>query len=186
MRIASALGYAYALAGHVAEAFPLLERVLEEAERAGCLAAQAFCVTWRSEASLVAGHREEVCASAPRALARTPQGRGHEAWALRLLGERAAQCHPLGGEPAEAPYRQALALADALGMRPLQAHGHLSLGTLYATTGQREQARAELSTAIAIYRAMAMTFWLPQAAVVLAHGEERYRPGWCLVRRKAV
>jgi len=48
-------------------------------------------------------------------------------------------------------------LADALGMRPLQAHGHLSLGTLYTATGQREQARAELSTAIAMYRAMAMT-----------------------------
>ena len=33
-------------------------------------------------------------------------------------------------------------------MRPLQAHCHRGLGTLYATTGQREQARAELSTAI--------------------------------------
>jgi hypothetical protein len=40
-------------------------------------------------------------------------------------------------------------------------------------TGQREQARAELSTAIEMYRAMEMTFWLPQAAVALAHVEER-------------
>ena len=51
-------------------------------------------------------------------------------------------------EQAEAHYQQALALAEELGMRPLQAHCHLGLGTLYATTGQREQARAELSTAI--------------------------------------
>jgi Flp pilus assembly protein TadD len=53
-------------------------------------------------------------------------------------------------------------------MHPLQAHCHRGLGTLYATTGQREQARAELSTAIALYRAMDMAFWLPQAEVVLA------------------
>jgi hypothetical protein len=53
-------------------------------------------------------------------------------------------------------------------MRPLQAHCHLSLGTLYATTGQRQQARAALSTAIALYRTMEMTFWLPQAEAALA------------------
>ena len=66
-------------------------------------------------------------------------------------------------EQAEAHYRQALALAEALGMRPLQAHCHRGLGTLYAKIGRREQARAELSTAIDLYRAMEMTFWLPQA-----------------------
>ncbi len=33
--------------------------------------------------------------------------------------------------------------------------------------GQREQARAELSTAIELYRAMEMTFWLRQAEVAL-------------------
>ena len=32
-------------------------------------------------------------------------------------------------------------------MRPLQAHCHRGLGTLYATTGQQEQARTALSTA---------------------------------------
>ena len=40
--------------------------------------------------------------------------------------------------PAEASYCQALALAEELGMRPLQAHCHRGLGTLYATTGQRK------------------------------------------------
>ena len=42
-------------------------------------------------------------------------------------------------------------------MRPLQAHCHRGLGTLYATIGQQEQARAELSAAIVLYRAMDMT-----------------------------
>jgi hypothetical protein len=48
-------------------------------------------------------------------------------------------------------------------MLSLQAHCHHSLGTLYAKTGRREQARTELSAAIDRYRAMGMTFWLPQA-----------------------
>ena len=53
-------------------------------------------------------------------------------------------------------------------MRPLLTHCQRALGTLYAVTGQREQARTELSTAIALYRAMDMTFWLPQAEATLA------------------
>ena len=94
--------------------------------------------------------------------------RGHEAYALRLLSEFHTHRDPPEVEAAETHYRQALALAEELGMRPLQAHCHLGLGTLYTRTGQREQARAELSTAIALYRAMDMHFWLPQAEAALA------------------
>jgi hypothetical protein len=65
-------------------------------------------------------------------------------------------------------YRQALALAEDLGMRPLQAHCYLGLGTLYAQTGQREQTRAALTSAIDLYRTMDMTFRLPQAEAALA------------------
>jgi hypothetical protein len=53
-------------------------------------------------------------------------------------------------------------------MRPLVAHCHLGLDTLSAKTGQREQAHAELSTAIDLYWDMDMPFWLPQAEAVLA------------------
>jgi hypothetical protein len=53
-------------------------------------------------------------------------------------------------------------------MRPLQAHCHRGLGTLYATTGQQEQARAELSAAMEMYRDMEMTFWLPETEAALA------------------
>jgi tetratricopeptide (TPR) repeat protein len=103
-------------------------------------------------------------------LARTHQERGHEAWILPLLGDIAAHCIPPEVMHAETYYRQALSLAEELGMRPLLAHCHRGLGTLYVTTGQREQACAELSTAIALYRAMDMTFWLPQTEATLAQG----------------
>jgi hypothetical protein len=58
-------------------------------------------------------------------------------------------------------------------MRPLQAHCHRGLGTLYAEIGRRELAHAELSTAIESDRAMDMTFWLPQAEAALAQVEGR-------------
>ena len=53
-------------------------------------------------------------------------------------------------------------------MRPLQAHCHRGLGTLYAKLGRPEQARAELAAAFELYRAMEMQFWLPQAEAALA------------------
>jgi hypothetical protein len=43
-------------------------------------------------------------------------------------------------------------------MPPLRAHCHFGCGTLYAKMGQRQQASAELSAAIELYRAMEMTF----------------------------
>jgi tetratricopeptide (TPR) repeat protein len=92
--------------------------------------------------------------------------------ALPLL-ERAVVLYPPDAAQAEAHYQQALTLADELGMRPFQAHCHLGLGRLYAKGEQREQARAELATAIALYRAMEMTFLLPQAEAALAQMEAR-------------
>ena len=119
---------------------------------------------------MLAGHLEEAHTLAGRALAhaREYQERGNQAYALHLLGEIATRREPPEIAQAEAHYRQALALAEELGMRPLAAHCHRGLGTLYATIGQQEQARAELSAAIVLYRAMDMTFWLPQTEAALA------------------
>ena len=44
--------------------------------------------------------------------------------------------------------------------------------TTYATTGQREQARAELSTAVDLYQAIEMTFWLPETEAAFAQVKE--------------
>jgi hypothetical protein len=65
-------------------------------------------------------------------------------------------------------YRQAFALAEDLGVRPLAAHCHRSLGELYIRLGRRDDTRVELSTAIARYRTMDMPFWLPQTEAALA------------------
>ena len=133
----------------------------------------AHWVALLGEVYLLTGRLEDANQRAVQALelSRAYKERGHEAWALRLLGEIAMHREPLEAEPAEDYYRQALTLAEELGMRPLVAHCHLGLGTLYAKIGRMEQARTELSTAIALYRAMEMTFWLPQAEAALAQVE---------------
>jgi class 3 adenylate cyclase/tetratricopeptide (TPR) repeat protein len=163
---ASFLGTAYTLAGRITDAVALIERTTTT-ERADI---QALCLLSLGEAQMLSGRLEEAHALAEQALtlARAHQERGNEAYALRLLGDIAAHRDPAERESAEAHYRQALALADEFGMRPLLAHCHLGVGTLYATTGHRQQAQAELSAAIALYRAMDMTFWLPQAEATLA------------------
>jgi class 3 adenylate cyclase/tetratricopeptide (TPR) repeat protein len=173
--VAATLGYAFTLADRVAEALPLLQQAAAQDPSRGMTAAYVRWVAYLSEAYLLTGRRDEATGLARSALAfaRDLKAQGNEAYALWLLGEIHTHQAPLEVEVAEGAYRQALALADKLGMRPLVAHCHLGLGTLYATTGQREQARTELSTAIELYRAMDMTFWLPQTEAALARVEGR-------------
>jgi class 3 adenylate cyclase/tetratricopeptide (TPR) repeat protein len=174
-RMAVPLGAAYTLGGRVADAVPLLTRAMEQATAIGRIDSQAFCCLSLGEAHLLAGRLEEAYTLAERALAlaHQHQEQGHQAYVLRLLGEIAARREPPERATAEAHCRQALALAEALGMRPLQAHCHLGLGTLYAKIGRHEQARTELSRAIELYKAMEMTLWLPQAEAALAQVEGR-------------
>jgi tetratricopeptide (TPR) repeat protein len=172
-RMAAALGAAYTLSGRVTDAVPLLTQALEQSIAMESIQFEALCSLHLGEAYLLAGRLEEAHPLTERALAhaRRRQERGKQAYTLRLLGEIAVHRNPPESALAEVHYQQALALAGELGMRPLQAHCHHGLGTLYAKADQREQARAALGTAIALYRAMEMTFWLPQAEATLAEVE---------------
>jgi len=173
--IAAALGATYTLGGRVADAVPLLTQALEQTMAMDIVRYQAFCHLPLGEAQLLAGRLEEAHAHAERALAhaREYQERGNQAYALRLLGDIAARREPPDSAPAEAHYQHALALAKELGMRPLQAHCHCSLGTLYSQTGHAALARAALATAIELYRAMDMASWLPAAETTLAQVERQ-------------
>ena len=170
---ASVLGSAYALSGCIAKALPLLEQAVEQGSTMGYMHNHAHRVVRLSEAYLLDNRPEEAKIYAVRAvdLAGTHKERGAQAYALRLLGEIALHRHPLDINEVETYYQQALTLADELGMRPLEAHCHRGLGTLYHQTGQSVQARAALSTALEMYRDMEMTFWLPETAAALADVE---------------
>jgi tetratricopeptide (TPR) repeat protein len=171
--VAAPLGAAYTLAGRTADALPLLEQAIEQAMARRFMLYHALWVVWLGEAYLFTSRLDEAYTQAQQALefSRAHQERGHAAYALRLLGEIIARRDPLEHTQAEAYYQQALALAEELGMRPLQAHCHLGLGTLYSCVGRVQQASADLGRAIALYRAMEMTFWLPQAEATLAQLE---------------
>jgi tetratricopeptide (TPR) repeat protein len=172
------LGYALALRGRLAEGRALLEEGISESLRTGGLHGQAHRLAWLSEVCRLAGRHDEAWQHARQALDLAPQlkDRGDEALALHQLGVVQAHADPPDAEQAAAHYQRALALADELGMRPLQAHGHRGLGTLYAKIDQRQQATAELSSAIELYRAMDMTFWLPEVEAALAEAVEVKRP----------
>ena len=122
-----------------------------------------------AEGYVLAGRVAEAMPLGQRAyeVSRAHKLPGHQAYALRLLGEIAVNGEPLDARQAEVHYRQALALADELGMRPLVAHCHLGLGKLYRRTGRRQEAQEHLTSATAMYREMGMTYWLEKAEVEL-------------------
>jgi tetratricopeptide (TPR) repeat protein len=125
------------------------------AGRVGALGGAYLLDGWLADATRIA--QEGLAAARQRG------ERGVEGHVLRLLGDIAAHPDRVEADTAEAHYRQALALAEALGLRPLLAHCHLGLGALYRRAGTREQAREHLTTAATMFGEMDMRHWLEQA-----------------------
>ncbi|HAM56494.1 MAG: hypothetical protein A2X51_10125 [Candidatus Rokubacteria bacterium GWC2_70_24] len=125
---------------------------------------------WLGEVNVLPGRIDDGMALGRRALAlaRERSERGNEVWALRAVAEAAAHADPPDAGTAEAHYREALALAEELGARPLAARCHLGLGRLHRKTTQPARAREHLTTAITMLREMGMALWLDQASTELA------------------
>jgi tetratricopeptide (TPR) repeat protein len=159
------VGAAYTLAGRVADGLPLLEQSMEQAASMGWKAEASPLAARLSEAYLEAGRIQDASELAARALelALEHRGRGHQAWALRLCGEIASRRDPPDLDQAEGHYRQALAVAEELEMRPLVGHCHLGLSRLYRQGVEQQQAQEHLTTAMSIFREMDMGFWLARA-----------------------
>ncbi len=163
------LSVAYAYIKRVDEALSLLDQVVDQATSEAPMVSQAMIIKNLSEVYLCVGRFADANELAARSLSlsRERKQRGIQAHALWVLSEIAIHRDPPDYHQATTHYHQALTLATELGMRPLQAHCHQGLGTLYHKTGQAEQARAALSTAIEMYREMEMTFWLPETEAAL-------------------
>ena len=171
---ATSLGSAYLWSGRAADAVPLLEEAVEAftAMRV-ILSVRSLSITSLAEAYLVLGRVADAREQAEQAvaLARAQRQRGWEGWGLKLLGDiyahEPAESEQGGAEQAGEVYRQALALATELGMRPLVAHCHFGLAKLYGRTSKREQARQHFTLATTMYREMDMQFWQEQAEAAL-------------------
>jgi tetratricopeptide (TPR) repeat protein len=116
-----------------------------------------------ARAGLVLGRLDDARRLVDRAVEFSAGRQGLMAHALHLLGDIATHADSFDAETGEAHYRQALALAEPRGMRPLIAHCHYGLSKLYQRTGKGEQAREHLTIARTMYREMDMSFWLEQA-----------------------
>src|SRR5262249_17524891 len=102
-------------------------------------------------AALELGRLDDAQRLGDRAGEASPRQPGYAASALHLLGDIAPHPDRFDAKRGEAHHRQALALAEPRGMRPLVAHCHLGLGKLFARTGKREKAREYLTTATTMY-----------------------------------
>jgi tetratricopeptide (TPR) repeat protein len=160
---------AYCLGGRPDAALNLLKEAIGQAIAIGDPFGYWLRAAGRAEAHLCSGRAAEALPLARRGVEMTcaVKGRGLMVAALRLVGEVAAAQTPPLVEEAEAGYRQALGMAQEMGMRPFVAHCHLGLGKLYRRTDKREQAREHLATATAMYHEMGMTYWLEKAEAEL-------------------
>jgi class 3 adenylate cyclase len=165
-----ALARAYAGAGRREDAESLLGELRHAAEQEGSLVAfRGQAGTALAEVHL-GGGRLDVAHEAARATldrCRAQGFRSAEGHALRLLGEIAARRNPPDLAEAERCFEEARTLAAELGTRPLAAHCHLGLGTLYRRVGRYDLARDQLTAAATLYREMDMAFYLAKAEAAL-------------------
>lgn len=167
------LGYAYVHAERLDDGLRLLERSIEDSAAVGRAGFQALNLAWLSEAYLKADRLDEAVVLAERAfeLSRQHKEPGHGALALKLRGDIALHRKLQQIEQAEARYREALALAGVMGMRPLQAHCHAGLAQVHAAAGNAAKAREEFRTANQLFRAMTMNSFSAEAENALARIE---------------
>ena len=164
--LAWALGAAYHGTGRRAEGVALMEDAARAfAQRTVPLAGWPGRVGALGGAYLLDGRLTDATRIAQDGLAAARQRgeRGVEGHVLRFLGDIAAHPDRVEVDTAEAHYRQALALAEALGLRPLMAHCHLGLGALYRRAGKRQEARERIRTAGTMFGEMDMRYWREKA-----------------------
>ncbi|MCI0546086.1 MAG: AAA family ATPase [Candidatus Rokubacteria bacterium] len=161
------LGSAFVQTGRSDDGMPLTEAGVSLSEELGVRAYAPLWTVYQGEAYLAAGQLERAEATGRRALelARLYKEQGHEAWALRLLGDIAARQGAL--DPAAEHYGLAAGLARDLAMRPLRARVELALGRLHQRAGRRAEAERHLSLATSMLFDMDMRLWLEEAADAL-------------------
>jgi class 3 adenylate cyclase len=152
------LGEASEVLNRLAESEPMLERLA--AGRILANIASFYCSLAR--ACLLLGRCDEARRLGNRALGLCPSQPGFAAHALLLLGDVAAHPDQFDAALSETHYREALAIAEGLGTRPIMAHCHFGLGKVYLRTGKPDQARDHLAVATTMYRDMEMRYWLAQ------------------------
>jgi tetratricopeptide (TPR) repeat protein len=163
----SLLGLALVHLGRSEEGLPLLEDGVRLTEEMGVKAYLALWTLQWAEGLRAAGRFGHARDLAQRGLdlAVAHKERGHQARALRLVGDVALAQGDAGR--AERSLSQALALTEELGMGPLGARCRLDLGRVHREAGRRQKAEDQLFEALGLFRQMDMRYWVDQAMTEL-------------------
>jgi tetratricopeptide (TPR) repeat protein len=155
--IAADLGVAYARCGNIEEGLVNLHAAVDAAKSMGRMSRLPLMLVKCGEIHLLAGDRAEAreLAEAALRLAVQQKERGNEVYARHLLAKTET-----GADGAERFYREALELANEIGMAPLAARCHAGLAIAYGRLSRNDAAESHRANARAMFRSMGMRFWL--------------------------
>jgi tetratricopeptide (TPR) repeat protein len=156
----SYLGYALSLGGRTTEGIPLLEQSANSPVSKSFIARHSLRIAYLGEGYLLAGRVDDAATAGAQALAlaRQHRERGHEAYALRLLGE--VMIKRGDAAQAEAQYRAAIRIGSDLGMRPFVAHCHWGFAKLSAVIHDGEAQGHHAAAARVQFEALGMVGWI--------------------------
>jgi tetratricopeptide (TPR) repeat protein len=152
-------GDAHDTPGRIQEAEALLERQAAQ----GIVGHRSWAYQAVGRALLRLGRFDQARELAQRAIETSTHQPGFAAHAHHLLGDIATHADHFDHERGVGHYRDALALAQRHGMRPLVAHCHFGLAKSHRRAGKTGDAEHHQATATAMYRDMDMGFWLAHA-----------------------
>jgi class 3 adenylate cyclase/tetratricopeptide (TPR) repeat protein len=157
----SLLGLALVRLGHHGEGLRFLEDAVRSSRELGI---RAYLPAWQvnlAEGYLAGARHAEARATALEALALAQANgeRGHEARALALLGDVAAQGGPARAAEALERYAAAIDLGRQLGLRPFLAETLLGASRLQARLGDAPAAARQRAEAEALLGAIGMRAW---------------------------
>lgn len=157
-RVLAGLGATNVAAGRIDEGIALIEQARREAEATRLSYGHPSLLVMAGEAHLAAGRVDEARRDAAEAidLAMKQGARGDEARALALRAAIDGGGRRTTADTALEDYAAALAIAETLGMAPLEARCRAGLATLHRRRGRREESEREAARAEAMRRAMQM------------------------------
>jgi class 3 adenylate cyclase/tetratricopeptide (TPR) repeat protein len=164
------LGYAHSLMGEHKTAVDFTEKGLKLYTDLGMPFHRSLCHWFCCYAYFALGDAKKARTHVDLALRFSLENseRQIQATSRVTLGRMMAKMDPSQIEAAEDQVRQGIGLFEELGLPYGSGGGYLLLGEVYAESGRREEALANLTKAEAMFRDMGMDYWLGKAQEALA------------------
>ncbi len=159
------LGWAYVHDGKSSDGIALLDNARQSASSMNLVPALTWLAILMGEAESTRGDNHAANILADEALERSRQlgERGLEGWGLRLKGKLATDVESIDIGLSMKCLNAAISIAQALGLRPLEARAGLDLAKAFRLEGDRTEARRLAETALLQMQTMGMSYW-PNAA----------------------